>query len=158
MTNGQLAGWLSFLALPAAPTTRMRPLELRRYLTGLIVAPDLIPASMRVEALWGENEPVLATIGDFQTALTSVMACYNALIASSTNRAPTDGPCSWTKAVPPISTRANPGCPGSGWLCRPYRFLVGIGAGRARPASRRAVRHLHRHRPRRRLLGGGRDT
>lgn len=80
MKNDHLAGWIRFLALPAAPATAMRPLELQGYLTGLIVAPDLVPPGMWIEALWGEDEPVFDNADQLQTVLDSVMGYYNALI------------------------------------------------------------------------------
>lgn len=80
MKNDPIAGWIRFLASPAAPTTAMRPLELEGYMTGLIVAPDLVPPSLWIDALWGEDEPVFDTIDQFQTVLDSVMNYHNALI------------------------------------------------------------------------------
>lgn len=80
MKNDHLAGWIRFLASPAAPATAMRPLELEGYMTGLIVAPDLVPPSLWIDALWGEDEPVFDTIDQFQTVLDSVMNYHNALI------------------------------------------------------------------------------
>src|SRR5690606_8083165 len=80
MKTDHLAGWIRFLASPAAPATAMRPLELEGYLTGLIVAPDLVPPSMWIDAIWGEDEPVFDTMDQFQTVLDSVMNYHNALI------------------------------------------------------------------------------
>jgi len=80
MKHDHLAGWIRFLASTAAPPTAMRPLELEGYLTGLIVAPDLVPPSMGIEALWGEDEPVFDTADQFQAVLDSVMGYHNELI------------------------------------------------------------------------------
>ena len=80
MKNDPIAGWIRFLASPAAPATAMRPLELEGYMTGLIVAPDLVPPSLWIDALWGEDEPVFDTIDQFQIVLDSVMNYHNALI------------------------------------------------------------------------------
>jgi uncharacterized protein len=80
MTADHLAGWTLFLTSPAATATVMRPLQLDGYLTGLIVAPDLIPPSLWIDGLWGEDEPVFDTTEQLQTALGSVMAHYNAII------------------------------------------------------------------------------
>ncbi len=79
MKTDHLAGWIKFLASPAAPATAMRPLELDGYLTGLIVAPDLIPPSRWIEGLWGEDEPVFDSTEQLQSALDSVMGHYNAV-------------------------------------------------------------------------------
>jgi uncharacterized protein len=47
------AAWLAFLASPAAPRQAMSLLELDGYLTGVIVAPNPIPPSRWMAALWG---------------------------------------------------------------------------------------------------------
>lgn len=88
MTADHLAGWIRFLTSPAAPATAMRLVELEGYLTGLIVAPDLIPPSIWLEGLWGEDEPVFDSADQFQTVLDSVMGHYNATI----ERIDTEGP------------------------------------------------------------------
>jgi len=80
MKHDQLAAWISFLASPVAPPTAMRPVELEGYLTGLIVAPDLVPPSMWLEALWGEDEPMFDTVDQLQAVLASVMGYHNELI------------------------------------------------------------------------------
>jgi len=80
MTADHLAGWIRFLTSPAAPATAMRPVELEGYLTGLVVAPDLIPPSVWLEGLWGDDEPVFDSADQFQSVLDSVMAHYNATI------------------------------------------------------------------------------
>jgi uncharacterized protein len=80
MTIDPLAGWIHFLTSPAAPATAMRPVELEGYLTGLIVAPDLIPPSVWLEGLWGDDEPMFDSIDDIQPVLGSVMSLYNATI------------------------------------------------------------------------------
>jgi uncharacterized protein len=80
MTADHLAGWVRFLTSPAAPATAMRPVELEGYLTGIIVAPDLIPPSVWLDCLWGDAELPFDEIGDLQAALDSVMAFYNATI------------------------------------------------------------------------------
>jgi len=49
-------------------------------MTGLIVASDLVPPSLWINALWGEDEPVFDTIDQFQTVRDSVMNYHNALI------------------------------------------------------------------------------
>lgn len=81
MTTPHLATWISFLVSPAAPRTAMQPLELDGYLTGLIVAPDLIPPSLWISDLWGEDEPAFDSTEQMQAVLSAVMAHYNAIIA-----------------------------------------------------------------------------
>lgn len=80
MMNDNLAGWISFLASPAAPASAMHPLELEGFLTGVIVAPDLIPPSLWIDAIWGDDEPMFDTIEQFQAVVDIVMRYYNALI------------------------------------------------------------------------------
>ena len=92
MKNDLLAGWVAFLASPAAPTTAMRPLELEGYLTGLVVAPDLIPPSLWIPFLWGDDEPVFDNTEQMQAALDSVMGHYNAIIRQIDNRIDGNGP------------------------------------------------------------------
>ena len=75
-----LVGWIKFLASPAAPATALRPLELDGYLTAIVVAPDLIPPSLWIEGLWGEDEPVFDSADQAQTVLDGVMRHYNATI------------------------------------------------------------------------------
>ena len=73
MKNDLLAGWVAFLASSAAPTMAMRPLELEGYLTGLVVAPDLIPPSLWIPFLWGDDEPIFGNAEQMQAALDSVI-------------------------------------------------------------------------------------
>lgn len=98
MKTDHLAGWIKFLTSPAAPATAMRPLELDGYLTGLIVAPDLIPPSLWIEGLWGEDEPVFDTTEQLQTVLNSVMAHYNATIDLIDKHGPDHRPMFMDKA------------------------------------------------------------
>lgn len=58
----------------------MRPLELEGFFAGLAVCPDMIPPSLWLEMLWGEEEPVFDNTEQVQKALDSVMAFYNATI------------------------------------------------------------------------------
>jgi uncharacterized protein len=88
MKDDHLGGWIRFLTSPAAPATAMRPLELDGYLTGVIVAPDLIPPGEWIEGLWGEDEPMFDTREQLQTVLDSVMGHYNATIALIDERGP----------------------------------------------------------------------
>lgn len=80
MKKDPLAGWKTFLASPAAPATAMNAVELEGYLTGLVVAPDLILPSLWISGLWGEEEPVFDSTEQMQRALDSVMGYYNAVI------------------------------------------------------------------------------
>ncbi len=80
MKTDHLAGWVRFLASPAAPATALLPLELDGYLTGIIVAPDLILPSQWIDGLWGEDEPLFDSTEQAQAALGSVMEHYNATI------------------------------------------------------------------------------
>jgi uncharacterized protein len=92
MKHDHLAGWIRFLASPAAPATAMRPVELDGYLTGLIVAPDLIPPSLWVDGIWGDDEPVLDSMDQLQTIIDSVMGHYNAIIDLIDKRGPDHRP------------------------------------------------------------------
>jgi len=92
MKNDRLAGWVAFLASPAAPAMAMRPLELAGYLTGHVVAPDLIPPSLWIPFLWGEDDPVFVNTGQMQAALDSVMGCYNAIVRQIDNQIDGNGP------------------------------------------------------------------
>lgn len=58
----------------------MHALELEGYFTGLIVTPDLIPPSLWLEALWGEDEPMFDNLKQAQNVLDDVMGFYNATI------------------------------------------------------------------------------
>lgn len=80
MKKEPLAGWKAFLASPDAPATTMSAIELEGYLTGLAVMPDIIPPSMWVSGLWGDEEPVFDSSEQFQAVLYSVMEHYNAVI------------------------------------------------------------------------------
>ena len=80
MKNEPLAGWKAFLASPDAPATAMSTLELEGYLTGLVVLPDLIPPSMWISGLWGDEEPVFDSSEQARATLDSVMEHYNAVI------------------------------------------------------------------------------
>lgn len=92
MKTDHLAGWITFLTSPAAPATAMRPIELDGYLTGLIVAPDLIPPSLWIKGLWGEDEPVFDSTEQLQAAIDSVMGHYNAIINLINKRGPAHRP------------------------------------------------------------------
>ena len=92
MKNDLLAGWVAFLASSAAPAMAMRPLELEGYLTGLVVAPDLIPPSLWLPFLWGDDEPVFDNAEHMQAVLDSVMGHYNAIIRQIDNQIDGNGP------------------------------------------------------------------
>ncbi len=92
MKNDLLTGWVAFLASSAAPAMTMRPLELEGYLTGLVVAPDLIPPSLWIPYLWGDDEPVFDNTEQMQAALDSVMGHYNAIIRQIDNQIDGNGP------------------------------------------------------------------
>jgi uncharacterized protein len=75
------ADWLAFLASPAAPKNALSPLALEGYLTGVVVAPELIRPSLWVAALWGGEEPVFDHDADLQPVFGTVTTRYNTLIA-----------------------------------------------------------------------------
>jgi uncharacterized protein len=75
------SAWLGFLASPAAPKGAMSVLELDGYLSGVVVAPSLIPPSRWIVPLWGDDEPVFEDDDQVTTVLGAVMVRYNALIA-----------------------------------------------------------------------------
>ena len=79
MKADELAGYRAFLASPDAPATAMSPIELEGYLTGLVVAPDLIPPSLWLSGIWGSEEPVFDSSAQAQAVLGSVMGHYNAV-------------------------------------------------------------------------------
>lgn len=80
MTNPN-TDWLAFLMSPAAPKTALSPLALEGYLTGVVVAPDLIRPSRWVAGLWAGEEPVFESDADLQTVFGTVTTRYNTLIA-----------------------------------------------------------------------------
>ncbi|TWB08502.1 uncharacterized protein FBZ89_1574 [Nitrospirillum amazonense] len=75
------AAWLDFLASPAAPGNALSPLALEGYLTGIVVAPELIPPSRWIAALWGDEEPVFDNDADLHAVLGTLMTRYNSLLA-----------------------------------------------------------------------------
>lgn len=80
MTSASAAAWLGFLASPAAPKKTLSPLALEGYLTGVVVAPELIPPSRWVAVLWGDEEPAFDSDADLQAVLGTLMTRYNSLI------------------------------------------------------------------------------
>jgi uncharacterized protein len=82
MNADPLSTWLGFLVSPAAPKIAMSPIELDGYLTGIVVAPELILPSRWITALWGESEPIFNAADQLQTVIGAVMDRYNALIAA----------------------------------------------------------------------------
>jgi len=80
MKNEPLTGWNAFLVSPAAPATAMPAIELEGYLTGLVVIPDILPPSVWIQGLWGDEEPIFDSSQQLQAALYSVMEHYNAVI------------------------------------------------------------------------------
>jgi len=92
MKHDHLAGWIKFLTSPTAPATAMRPVELDGYLTGLIVAPDLIPPSLWIDGIWGDDQPVLDSMDQLQAIIDSVMGHYNAIIDLIDKRGPDHRP------------------------------------------------------------------
>src|SRR5579863_2294753 len=82
MIADSLSTWLGFLTSPAAPKGAMSPMELDGYLTGIVVAPDLLLPSRWLDRIWGENEPTFDDLDQMQTVIAAVMDHYNALIAA----------------------------------------------------------------------------
>jgi uncharacterized protein len=74
-----LATWLAFMSSPAAPKHAMSALELDGYLTGVVVAPSLIPPSQWMAGLWGGEEPVFDDAEQIQSMLGTVIGLHNAL-------------------------------------------------------------------------------
>ncbi len=72
------AAWLAFLVSPAAPPRAMSLLELDGYLTGVIVAPSLIPSGRWIAGLWDGEEPVFDDAAQIQSALGAVSAMFTA--------------------------------------------------------------------------------
>jgi uncharacterized protein len=79
MKQEPLAGWKAFLESPGAPRSAMQPVELEGYLTGIVVAPDLVRPSVWVNSLWGEDF-VFDSPEQLQAALDDVMLHYNTII------------------------------------------------------------------------------
>ncbi|TWB33307.1 YecA family protein [Nitrospirillum viridazoti] len=73
--------WLGFLASPAAPKSAPSPLALEGYLTGIVVAPDLIPPSRWIAALWGDEEPTFDNDADLHAVIGTLMTRYNSLLS-----------------------------------------------------------------------------
>jgi len=74
--------WLAFLASPAAPKRAMSTLEIDGYLTGVIVAPALIPSTRWMAGLWGDEEPVFDDAAQIRSVLGAIGAMFNALASS----------------------------------------------------------------------------
>jgi len=90
--------WLDFLASPSAPRQALSVLELDGYLTGVVVAPDLIMPSRWMAGIWGDEEPVFDNSDQFGAVLGAVMERYNALNAEidlSLKRLETDRVCDY---------------------------------------------------------------
>ena len=73
-TENPRASWLAFLASPAAPKRPMSVLELDGYLTGVIVAPTVIPPSLWMASLWVDEEPVFDNDAQIQSVLGGIGA------------------------------------------------------------------------------------
>ncbi len=58
----------------------MQPLELEGFFTGLAVCPDMVPPSLWLDMLWGDEEPTFDNTEQVQKVLNSVMAFYNATL------------------------------------------------------------------------------
>jgi uncharacterized protein len=82
MIADSLSTWLGFLTSPAAPKGVMSPMELDGYLTGIVVSPDLLPPSLWIDGIWGENEPTFDGLDQMQTVIAAVMDHYNAITAA----------------------------------------------------------------------------
>jgi len=99
-----LATWLAFVTSPAAPKHAMSALELEGYLTGVLVAPSLIPPSRWMAGLWGDDEPVFDDAAQIQSVLGAVGGLYNALslrIEQSLRRLEAEKVCDWRPAFQP---------------------------------------------------------
>jgi len=81
-TENPRASWLAFLASPAAPKRPMSVLELDGYLTGVIVAPTVIPPSLWMASLWVDEEPVFDNDAQIQSVLGGIGAMLNSLRTS----------------------------------------------------------------------------
>lgn len=75
------AAWLPFPASPAAPNKMPPPLALEGYLTGIVVAPELIRPSLWIGALWGDEGPIFEDAVEMNAALMAVTMRYNTLLA-----------------------------------------------------------------------------
>ncbi len=92
------AAWLAFLASPAAPKRAMSVLALDGYLTGILVAPGMIPPSRWMANLWIEEEPVFDDEAQLRSTLGALGAMSNALgnrIQQSLRRLEADRVCDY---------------------------------------------------------------
>ncbi len=87
MTAASTSAWLGFLASPAAPKNTLSPLALEGYLTGVVVAPELIPPSRWIAALWGDEEPVFDSDADLRAVFGTLMTRYDSLSSDIDNGA-----------------------------------------------------------------------
>ena len=93
--------WLAFLVSPAAPQSAMSLLELDGYLTGVIVAPNLIRPSRWMAGLWIDAELVFDDATQIQLVLSAVGVMFNALstrIEQSLRRLETERVCDYRPA------------------------------------------------------------
>lgn len=99
------AAWLAFLASPVAPKRAMSALALEGYLTGVIVAPGVIPPSRWMANLWIDEEPVLDDAPQLRSALAALGAMSNALagrIEQSLRRLETERVCDYRPGFMPL--------------------------------------------------------
>ena len=107
-----LEAWLAFVGSPAAPKHAMSALELDGYLTGVLVAPRLIPPSRWMAGLWGEEEPVFDDAAQIQSVLGTVGGLYNALsmrIEQSLRRLEAEKVCDYRPAFQPEAGKPSRG-------------------------------------------------
>ena len=58
----------------------MQPLELEGFFAGLAVCPDMVPPSLWLDILWGNDEPTFDNAEQAQKVLDSVIAFYKATL------------------------------------------------------------------------------
>jgi uncharacterized protein len=70
-----------YLMSDLAPDESMGPSDLDGLLTGIVVGPELIPASEWLPVIWGSEEPKFQTETEMRTVLGTIMGRYNEIVA-----------------------------------------------------------------------------
>ena len=84
-----------YLMSDHAPDNSMGLSDLDGFLTGIVVGPELIPASEWLPVIWGGDEPVFDTEAEMRTVLGTIMGRYNEIVACFENDPDEFDPIFW---------------------------------------------------------------
>ena len=87
----------SYLLSDLSPDECMMLSDLDGFLTGIVVAPELVPPSEWLPVIWGGDEPEFESVKHMETIIGTIMGRYNEIVAAMAAESGAFEPIFWEK-------------------------------------------------------------